>query len=392
MKPLLPLCALALAVVAATQIVPRLRPAAPSVGLPASAPVVLVADAAPLEPRALRPLQGKPEFGLSVLDEQGKEQALCPLERTDVVSDIAGQMARVVVTQHFSNPSQAPIEALYTFPLPHDAAVDGMKFQIGQRVILGEIKRRAEAAQIYQAAKQNGQNAALLDQERPNIFSQRVANIMPGQEIRVEISFTQPVVYRAGHYQWEFPTVVGPRFVTPATPDAAKITPPITPEGTTAGHDLTLQVHLQSPVALGEISSALHPITVEKSGDKEANIALKEGATLPNKDFVLRFAPRDNALQSGLTLRSDGKGGGWFQLVVQPASPSAPLSNRAQGDGVCDRPNRLTDGRAHRKGQGDDALLHRQLERGRQLPTARFQHRRLPVFPQTGRRHTRQYR
>ncbi len=160
-----------------------------------------------------------------------------------------------------------------------------------------------------------------------------MANILPGQAIRVEISFTQPVVYRAGRYEWEFPTVVGPRYVEiggytqpgerGGGPDA-KILPPIAPQNRTAGHDLTLQIHLQSPVALGEITSALHPITVEKSGDREANVALKAGATLPNKDFVLRFAPRDNALQSGLTMRSDGKGGGWFQLVVQPPTQAPP--------------------------------------------------------------------
>ena len=271
-----------------------------------------------------RPAPATPQFGLSVVDESGKALAICPLQRTDVKSDIAGQMARVVVTQHFSNSSESPIEALYTFPLPHDAAVDGMIFRIGERTIKGEIKKREEAAQIYQQAKANGQNAALLDQERPNIFSQRVANVMPGQQIEVEISFTQPITYRAGRYEWEFPTVVGPRYVTAQTPDAEKITPPITPQNTKAGHDLTMQVHLTSPVALGEITSALHPITVDKSGDNQADIALQEGATLPNRDFVLRFAPRDNALQTGLVTRSDGKGGGWFQLTVQPPAQAAP--------------------------------------------------------------------
>ena len=263
------------------------------------------------------------QYGLSALNDKGEFASICPLERTDVKSDIAGNLARVTVVQRFSNPSKTPIEALYTFPLPHEAAVDGMTFQIGERTIVGEIKKREEAAQVYAQARANGQNAALLDQERPNIFSQRVANIMPGQQIRVEISLTQPLVYRAGAYQWEFPTVVGPRYVTAETPDAGKITPPITPEGTKAGHDLTLQIHLQSAVALGEISSALHPIVVDRSGDREANIALKEGATLPNKDFILRFAPRDNALQTGLVTRSDGKGGGWFQLVVQPPAQAA---------------------------------------------------------------------
>ncbi|BCM90872.1 hypothetical protein IAD21_02734 [Abditibacteriota bacterium] len=308
MKALLLLCGLTLALggVAPAQVAPTLgrRPAE--------------------VPTPSRPAIAEPPLGLSILNDKGEVQAVCPLERTEVRSDIAGQMARVVVTQHFSNPSKTPIEALYTFPLPHDAAVDGMTFQIGPRQILGQIKKREEAAQIYQQAKENGQNAALLDQERPNIFSQRVANIMPGQKISVEISFTQPIVYRAGQYEWEFPTVVGPRFVTPATPDADKVTPPITPKGTKAGHDLTMSVHLQSAVPLGEITSALHPINVSKQGDSEAQISLQEGKTLPNKDFVLRFAPRDNKLQTGLLLRSDGKGGGWFQLVVQPPMDAPP--------------------------------------------------------------------
>ena len=283
----------------------------------------LAARAQIVGPNVQRPAIAAPQYGLSALNDKGEIQSICPLERTDVKSDIGGSLARVTVVQRFSNPSPAPIEALYTFPLPHDAAVDGMTFQIGERAIVGEIKKREQAAQVYAQARANGQNAALLDQERPNIFSQRVANIMPGQQIRVEISLTQPLVYRAGAYQWEFPTVVGPRYITNETPDAEKITPPITPEGTRAGHDLTLQVHLQSALALGEISSALHPIVVDRSGEHEANIALKEGATLPNKDFVLRFAPRDNALQTGLVTHGDGKGGGWFQLVVQPPAQAA---------------------------------------------------------------------
>ena len=328
MKPLLLLIPLVGAglCVAGAQL--QSRPAPPRV--PSKTATVPLMRPVDYEITPNRPAPATPQFGLSVVDESGKALAICPLQRTDVESDIAGQMARVVVTQHFSNSSQTPIEALYTFPLPHDAAVDGMTFRIGERVILGEIKKREEAAQIYNDAKARGQNAALLDQERPNIFSQRVANVMPGQQIQVEISFTQPVSYRAGKYQWEFPTVVGPRFVTAQTPDAEKITPPITPQGTTAGHDLTMKIHLKSAVPLGEISSALHPITVDKSGDLEANIALKEGATLPNKDFILRFAPRDNALQTGLITRSDGKGGGWFQLVVQPPAdaPQAEIARK----------------------------------------------------------------
>ena len=334
MKPLLFLIPLAGAgiVVAGAQFNPAANTTVPAIAAtsPGNSPL---AQQIGFEKIPNRPAPATPQFGLSVIDATGKALSICPLQHTDVTADIAGNLARVVVVQHFSNSSDAPIEALYTFPLPHEAAVDGMTFRIGEREIKGEIKKREEAAQIYNDAKASGRNAALLDQERPNIFSQRVANVMPGQQIRVEISFTQPVSYRAGKYQWEFPTVVGPRYVTKQTPDAEKITPPITPEGIKAGHDLTMKIHLQSAVPIGEISSALHPIVVDKSGDSEANIALKEGATLPNKDFILSFAPRDNALQTGLITRSDGKGGGWFQLVVQPPA-DAPAEQIARKEMV----------------------------------------------------------
>jgi Ca-activated chloride channel family protein len=303
----------------------------------------------PASPSASSPTEAP--LGLVVLDSKGQIQAVCPLQRTDVSADISGTVARVTVTQRFSNPSKTPIEALYTFPLPHDAAVDAMNFRIGARQIIGQIKKREEAAQIYQEARAAGRNAALLDQERPNIFSQRVANIVPGQQISVEISFVQPVSYRAGSYQWEFPTVVGPRFVpsggyqkpgergapasgaaatggkTPGTDavvsDPEKITPPITPQGQRAGHDLTMKVRLQSALPLGAISAALHPISVQKVNAQTALISLREGASVPNKDFVLRFGSRDGGLQSGVLTRSQGAGG-FFQLVLQPPPSSAP--------------------------------------------------------------------
>src|SRR5687767_4495160 len=123
---------------------------------------------------------------LEILGKDGKSSGLCPLKHTDVSAEISGFLARVTVRQQFWNPSQEKIEAVYAFPLPHNSAVDDMTLHVGERTIRGLIKRREEAQKIYQQARQQGHVAALLDQERPNIFTQSVANIEPGAEIEVE--------------------------------------------------------------------------------------------------------------------------------------------------------------------------------------------------------------
>ena len=150
---------------------------------------------------------------LTILGKDGKPAGLCPLRHTDVTADIAGYVARVSVTQEFHNPTQTPIEAVYTFPLPDDAAVDDMTLRIGERTIRGQIKRRDEAREIYEAAKSQGKAAALLDQERPNIFTQAVANILPGERVRITIRYVNLLKYDEGRYEFAFPLVVGPRFV-----------------------------------------------------------------------------------------------------------------------------------------------------------------------------------
>lgn len=317
----------------------------PTRPLPPRVQLVKASQTAPL--KAATPSGSS--LGLRLLNAKGAISTICPLERTDVSAQISGVVARVTVRQRFSNPSKTPVEALYTFPLPNEAAVDAMSLRSGDRIIRGQIKKREEARQIYEAAKAAGQSAALLDQERPNIFSQRVANLMPGQNVTVEIAMVQTVPYRAGRYEWTFPTVVGPRYTPsggykvpgqrgeksalemPGTDaivtDAEKITPPITPQGVRAGHDLTMTVHLQSPVALGEVSSALHDVLVTREGERDASIALREGADVPNRDFVLRWKARDNKVTPGMLTHATN-GDGYFTLVVQPpvAAPVAQIA------------------------------------------------------------------
>ena len=151
----------------------------------------------------------------------GDEVVECPLKHTDVKVDISGFIARATVTQTFYNPYHENIEAIYVFPLPHTAAVDAMTMKTGERTVVGVMKRRAEARAIYEQAIQQGQTASLLEQERPNIFTQSVGNIKPNAEIHIEISYVDVLAYDVGTYEFHFPMVVGPRYI-PGDPISEK--------------------------------------------------------------------------------------------------------------------------------------------------------------------------
>src|SRR5256884_5125940 len=150
---------------------------------------------------------------LQVLDAKGQPGGLGPLKHTDVKAEISGFLPRVRVTQEFENPFKEKIEAVYTFPLPQNAAVDDMTMIVGDRTVKGKILRREEAQAVYEAAKSNGQKAGLLDQERPNVFTQSVANILPGEQIKITVSYVETLKYEAGSYEFSFPMVVGPRYI-----------------------------------------------------------------------------------------------------------------------------------------------------------------------------------
>jgi len=266
------------------------------------------------------------------IDKKGEPQGACPLKHTDVKAEITGFLSRVTVTQEFENPYQEKIEAVYSFPLPHEAAVDNMTMLIGDRTIHGRIKRREEARAIYEAARDAGFAASLLDQERPNIFTQSVANIRPGQKVKVIISYVEKLKYEDGDYAFTFPMVVGPRYIpgtargragggwapdTDRVPDASRVTPPVTPEGTRAGHDISLEVALDAGVPIENLRSTSHDVNVERSTDRKAMVHLKNKSEIPNKDFILTFDVAGRRLEDAiLTHRS--KEGGFFTMILQP--------------------------------------------------------------------------
>ncbi len=275
---------------------------------------------------------GVTQGALQVLDPNGKPKAVCPLKHTDVKAEISGFLSRVVVTQEFENPFKEKIEAVYTFPLPQNAAVDDMTMIVGERTVRGKILRREEAEAVYEAAKSNGQTASLLNQERPNIFTQSVANILPGEQIKITISYVETLKYENGSYEFIFPMVVGPRYVpgaatgaqgngfapdTDRVPDASRITPQPVPEGMRVGHDISLDISLDAGVPIDLLSSKTHDVNVERPDDRRARVRLKDEATIPNKDFVLRYDVAGKKIEDALLTHFSGTGG-FFTLILQP--------------------------------------------------------------------------
>ena len=251
------------------------------------------------------------------LDRDGRPVDLCPLKHTDVNGQISGFLARVSVTQEFVNTSREAIEAVYKFPLPSDAAVDDMEMVIGKRTIKGLIKEKQEARKMFEDARNSGRTAALLDQERPNIFTQSVTNIPAGETVRITIQYVETMKYEDGAYEFVFPMVVGPRYTPASMSDPGSVLPKRTPEGTRAGHDINVKVTVDAGMPLGKVASTTHDVDVLKSDASHALIALRNAQSIPNKDFIVRYDVAGAKVQDAVLTHSD-KRGGFLSLVLQP--------------------------------------------------------------------------
>lgn len=252
----------------------------------------------------------------------GKELGDCPLKNTSVKTDISGFVARVNVRQEFENSYTSPIEAVYTFPLSQNGAVDDMTMTVGSRVIRAKIMKRDDARQVYEQAKNEGKTASLLDQERPNIFTQSVANIMPGDKVIVEISYVETLKYEDGAYEFVFPMTVGPRYIPGSgVADANKIKPKYAE--TRNGSDISVEVNLNAGVPVEEIKSISHDIQQVNFSPSIARVTLKDEKTIPNKDFILRYDVTGGKIQDAVLAHRDERGG-FFTLILQPPDKIAP--------------------------------------------------------------------
>jgi Ca-activated chloride channel family protein len=285
--------------------------------------------------------------------EVGGRTVLFPSLRTDVVADIQGDLATVTVTQTFVNPVQTALNATYLFPLNEKAAVFAMTMEVGDEVVHAKIDKREEARQTFEQGKRQGKAAALLEQHRPNMFTQEIANLMPGQPIKVTLKYVQTVPRKDGAYELAVPlVVVGPRYIPAPNaewpPVAAVLSPtprndappphvsPPSPPGVwqlgpvpkypeVAGLTIpasidadrvSIRVNLASGMPIAGVASATHALAV--SGDAQTKtIALADGRTIDNCDFVLRYQLSGSAPQAGLLAHRDERGG-TFSLLIEP--------------------------------------------------------------------------
>ncbi|TAG75400.1 MAG: VWA domain-containing protein [Oscillatoriales cyanobacterium] len=243
--------------------------------------------------------------GLFVKTQNTATEEVFTLKQTEVKAKVAGNISRVEVVQKFENPFPESLEAVYVFPLPDEAAVDDMEIKIGDRIIKADIKRRDEALEIYQKARQQGRTAGLLEQERDNIFTQSLANIKPGEKIEVTIRYTEFV----------FPTVVGPRYISQNTSDADRINSPLLPPGTRSGRDIAVSVEIDAGVAIGDVRSTSHQITTERNGNI-VRVQLANYDKIPNKDLILRYRVSGENTRATVLSQADQRGGHFATYLI----------------------------------------------------------------------------
>jgi Ca-activated chloride channel homolog len=244
-----------------------------------------------------------------------------PLESTKVDVQIVGVIAEVTVTQAYKNSGKKPIHAQYVFPASTRAAVHGMRMQVREQIIEAQIQEKRQAAQTFEAAKQAGKSASLLEQERPNVFTMKVANVMPGDRLEVSLRYSELLVPNGGVYELDYPTVVGPRYSSPAEagkPQDKLIPTPYTPAGGAPSYTFELSGTLSTPIPVQMLESPSHAIA--SSAD---NPTLRRFQLAPserggaNRDFILRYRLAGDVIQSGLSL-FDAGGEKFFLLQVEP--------------------------------------------------------------------------
>ncbi len=273
--------------------------------------------------------------------------APAPLLDNAVDIKVSGMVARVTVRQHFENRGKDWVEGIYAFPLPENAAVDTLRLKIGERIIEGEIKERAEARKTYERAKASGKRASLVEQQRPNLFTNSVANIGPGERVEVEIGYLQTLRFDAGQFSLRFPMTLTPRFIpgdisdvhtsaveaalkvrsngwpknTQRVPDASQITPPMTTrryaQDGSLRNAVSLQVELDAGMPLAQVSSLYHSTHIARD-DNVYRLGFAAGREPMDRDFELVWRPAVGAEPRAAVFSETVAGEHYTLLMVMP--------------------------------------------------------------------------
>ncbi|HET7548160.1 MAG TPA: marine proteobacterial sortase target protein [Usitatibacter sp.] len=274
------------------------------------------------------------------------EYVMAPTVETEVAISVTGMVARTRLTQSFHNPGTEFVEGIYVFPLPEKAAVDHLELRIGQRVIEGEIREKGEARQVYEKAKSEGRKAALVEQQRPNLFTNSVAHIGPNEMVRVTIEYQQSLAYENGRYRLRFPLAVTPRYVPAQAPieslpdePKARLTFPgamdgANPEallqpafaladGSALVNPVDIAVAIDAGVPLGEVSSSYHDMRVEQPDADHAMVTLVKDQEEADHDFELTWTLAATAAPQAAMFTETRGGRDYALLMVLPPEPDA---------------------------------------------------------------------
>lgn len=285
---------------------------------------------APMSAGEVDRLATLPDAGLGALRT---ERGNLPLDRLDVRAAITGLVSETVLTTEFVNVHETALEATYIFPLPDRAAVTGMTMTADGHTVEADLQERAQAREAYDAAIAAGQRASIAEEERPDVFTMRVGNLLPGERVTVELRLVGPLPYEDGAATFRFPLVVAPRYIpgtpiagprvgdgvaddTDAVPDASRISPPVLLPGFPHPVRLSIGVDIDpGGLELGEVRSSLHTVVGEGR-----HLSLVPGDRA-DRDFILRLAYA-GATSSAVVVPDSGGEAGTVQLVVLPPSTS----------------------------------------------------------------------
>ncbi|HEX4965454.1 MAG TPA: VIT domain-containing protein [Thermoanaerobaculia bacterium] len=262
----------------------------------------------------------------------GKNGAVpAPVLGSTVEVKVTGIIARAKVTQIFKNVSSEWVEGIYIFPLPEEAAVDTLRMKVGSRTIRGVIQEKAEARQTYEAAKQQGAKASLVEQQRPDVFTTSVANVGPGETVEVSIELQQVVKWGQGRFSFRFPMVVAPR---PGAKAAGLVLPPVLPAGSAPINPFAFHADLYPGFPLASIESPSHAITVEKGKNFQYAVDLKQGVAPADADLVVEWTPAVGREPRGVYYSEEVNGERYSLLMVMPPDTPDAVASRLPRESI----------------------------------------------------------
>lgn len=245
-----------------------------------------------------------------------------PLKKTSITATIEGIVADIHVVQSYANEGTSPINASYVFPASTKVTIHGMQMQVGNQIVTAAIKEKEEARQEFETAKSEGKSASMLSEERSNVFTMDVANIMPGDEVNIDLHYTELITPSEGTYQFVFPTVTGPRYVSPIKDDSGNreewTATPYLPEGSVPSDQYNIDVTILSALPITALSSSSHKINIDWTESTTAHITLSDPSDYAgNRDFILDYRLSGEEIGTGLML-GKGENENFFMLMIQP--------------------------------------------------------------------------